>query len=252
MREGTSRRSLGQLEPVGLGIGRTVGSGIFVVPGIVAGILGPASLIAWGFCCGVHDTRDGLPRIGSTGSRTPAASPAPVATAASLVFPHSKYLVAVIGIFATPPAMNADIVPASRVVHTLATGYRLRPPDRLTAQGTPGNALVPCCGTTIVMLFFSKEFGSLATLTVLAILVPSIFFCGLCLCDGWGWQREGCPGARGHPVGPHPPAVLRHRRDGMTRTVSWILTNPCGELPGPCHAGLFCGVPPSPAPPFFP
>jgi len=43
----TYRRSLGLIELVSLGVGGTIGSGIFVVPGIAAGILGPSSLIAW-------------------------------------------------------------------------------------------------------------------------------------------------------------------------------------------------------------
>jgi amino acid transporter len=47
MVEGTYKRSLGQLELVSLGIGGTIGSGIFVVPGIAAGIMGSDSLIAW-------------------------------------------------------------------------------------------------------------------------------------------------------------------------------------------------------------
>ena len=44
---GTYRRSLGLIELVSLGVGGTVGSGIFVVPGIAARISGPYSLIAW-------------------------------------------------------------------------------------------------------------------------------------------------------------------------------------------------------------
>jgi amino acid transporter len=43
----TYRRSLGLLELVSLGVGGTIGSGIFVVPGIAAGIAGPSSLVAW-------------------------------------------------------------------------------------------------------------------------------------------------------------------------------------------------------------
>jgi amino acid transporter len=43
------RRSLGLLELVSLGVGGTIGSGIFVVPGIAAGIAGPSSLLAWIF-----------------------------------------------------------------------------------------------------------------------------------------------------------------------------------------------------------
>ena len=45
---GTYRRSLGLIELVSLGVGGTVGSGIFVVPGIAAHISGPYSLLAWG------------------------------------------------------------------------------------------------------------------------------------------------------------------------------------------------------------
>jgi amino acid transporter len=41
------RRSLGLFELVSLGLGGTIGSGIFVVPGIAAGIAGPASLLGW-------------------------------------------------------------------------------------------------------------------------------------------------------------------------------------------------------------
>lgn len=41
------KRGLGLFELVSLGVGGTIGSGIFVVPGIAARIAGPASLIAW-------------------------------------------------------------------------------------------------------------------------------------------------------------------------------------------------------------
>ncbi|MDD1661861.1 MAG: amino acid permease, partial [Methanomicrobiales archaeon] len=41
------RKSLGLVELVSLGVGGTIGSGIFVVPGIAAGIAGPSSLVAW-------------------------------------------------------------------------------------------------------------------------------------------------------------------------------------------------------------
>lgn len=41
------RRRLGLFELVSLGVGGTIGSGIFVVPGIAARIAGPASLFAW-------------------------------------------------------------------------------------------------------------------------------------------------------------------------------------------------------------
>ena len=41
------RKSLGLVELVSLGVGGTIGSGIFVVPGIAAGITGPSSILAW-------------------------------------------------------------------------------------------------------------------------------------------------------------------------------------------------------------
>jgi amino acid transporter len=44
---GTYKRSLGLVELVSLGVGGTVGSGIFVVPGIAAKLSGPSSLFAW-------------------------------------------------------------------------------------------------------------------------------------------------------------------------------------------------------------
>ena len=41
------KRSLGLFELVSLGVGGTIGSGIFVVPGLAAGLSGPWSLLAW-------------------------------------------------------------------------------------------------------------------------------------------------------------------------------------------------------------
>jgi Amino acid transporters len=43
----TYRKSLGLFELVSLGVGGTVGSGIFVVPGVAAKLSGPWSLLAW-------------------------------------------------------------------------------------------------------------------------------------------------------------------------------------------------------------
>jgi amino acid transporter len=355
--EGTFRRSLGQLELVSLGIGGTIGSGIFVVPGIAAGILGPASLVAWGivavsatlvmvslawvfagfgrngtffaifstlfgrkaaailvslytissvfgiatiaagigqylsffgighvlaieilvisaFCAiniagislsgmmeniltllkilplvvitaallpfmkvenlvqdvpfsfmglfstiiivywpftgfeisaiPVGEMRDcravarslcivmvtvtaiylllNLALIGSTGCATLAASPAPLATAASRLFPYSGTVVALVGIFAMLSAMNAYIVAASRVMHSMGVEYHIKGLARLNRQGTPGFSLVLCCGVTALMLFFSNEFSRLAILSVITILVPYISFCiGACI-----------------------------------------------------------------------
>ncbi len=45
------RKSLGLFELVGFGLGGTIGSGIFIVPSIAAGIGGPSSILAWIFAC---------------------------------------------------------------------------------------------------------------------------------------------------------------------------------------------------------
>ena len=45
------RKSLGLFELVGFGLGGTIGSGIFIVPGIAASIAGPSSILAWIFAC---------------------------------------------------------------------------------------------------------------------------------------------------------------------------------------------------------
>jgi amino acid transporter len=43
-------KPLGVVDLVGLGVGGTIGSGIFVVPAVAAGMAGPTSLIAWVLC----------------------------------------------------------------------------------------------------------------------------------------------------------------------------------------------------------
>jgi amino acid transporter len=118
-----------------------------------------------------------LALIGSTGSKVLAASPAPIATAASFLFPNAGYLVAIIGIFAMLSAMNAYIIASSRVLHSIGTEYNIKGLNHLNRNGTPGTALIFCCGITIGMLFFSNEFSTLAVLSVITTLVPYIFFC---------------------------------------------------------------------------
>ncbi|HEY3273064.1 MAG TPA: APC family permease [Methanocella sp.] len=43
-------KPLGIVDLVGLGVGGTIGSGIFIVPAVAAGMSGPTSLIAWVLC----------------------------------------------------------------------------------------------------------------------------------------------------------------------------------------------------------
>ncbi len=118
-----------------------------------------------------------LALIGSAGSPALAGSQAPVATAIGFHLPYAGYLVALVGIFAMLSAMNAYLVASSRVLHTLACEFSIRDLSRLTRNGTPGVALVTCCVATVAMLFFSNSFSTLAVLTVVATLVPYIFFC---------------------------------------------------------------------------
>jgi amino acid transporter len=118
-----------------------------------------------------------LALIGSTGSAVLAASPAPIATATAFLFPSAGYIVAIVGIFAMLSAMNAYIIASSRVLHTLATEYRIKSLSHINRSGTPGIALVFCCALTAGMLFFSNKFSTLAILSVITTLVPYLFFC---------------------------------------------------------------------------
>ncbi|HEY6589073.1 MAG TPA: hypothetical protein VIY98_12335 [Nitrososphaeraceae archaeon] len=47
MEEKKYRKTIGLFDLVSLGLGGTIGSGIFIVPGIAAGISGSSSIIAW-------------------------------------------------------------------------------------------------------------------------------------------------------------------------------------------------------------
>lgn len=66
-----------------------------------------------------------LSLIGSVGSQALAASPAPVATAAGLIFPYSGTIVAFIGIVAMLSAINAYIIATSRVIQSISTRFRI-------------------------------------------------------------------------------------------------------------------------------
>jgi amino acid transporter len=115
--------------------------------------------------------------IGSIGAAALAASPAPIATAANVVFTHSGPLVAFIGIIAMLSAMNAYIVGTSRVIHALAARFSLPRIQDLTRQGTPAVALVLGCVASGLLLLVSNRFEALATISVITTLIPYIFFC---------------------------------------------------------------------------
>lgn len=115
--------------------------------------------------------------IGSIGAAALAATPAPIATASGIVFAHSGYLVAFIGIIAMLSAMNAYIIGTSRVIHTLSARFSVLGLQDLTSQGTPAIALVLGCGASALLPLVSNRFEALATISVITTLIPYIFFC---------------------------------------------------------------------------
>jgi amino acid transporter len=115
--------------------------------------------------------------IGSIGSEGLAASPAPVATAAGIIFSHAGPFVAFIGIVAMLSAMNAYVVGTSRVLHTLSARLSVPGVKNLSSRGTPAAALVLGCAASGLLLLISNQFDALATVSVITTLVPYIFFC---------------------------------------------------------------------------
>lgn len=115
--------------------------------------------------------------IGSVGQAALAASPAPIATAAGIVFVQSGPLVAFIGIIAMLSALNAYVVGTSRIIHSLSARFSVPGIRVLTRQGTPAIALVISCMASGLLLLVSNRFEALATISVITTLVPYIFFC---------------------------------------------------------------------------
>jgi amino acid transporter len=119
--------------------------------------------------------------IGSVGASSLAASPAPVATAAGIVFAQSGIIVAFIGIVAMLSALNAYIVGTSRVLHSLFVRLSVPKVSDLSRRGTPMYALAAGCTASAALLLFSNKFAALATISVITTLIPYIFFC----CASW-------------------------------------------------------------------
>lgn len=115
--------------------------------------------------------------IGSVGAEVLGASPAPIATAAGLLFSRSGAIIAFIGIIAMLSAMNAYIIATSRILHTLSERFSVPWIRDLSRRGTPVNALLISCGASVLLLFVSNRFEALATISVITTLVPYIFFC---------------------------------------------------------------------------
>ena len=115
--------------------------------------------------------------IGSVGAPALAASPAPIATAANLVFAHAGPIVAFIGIVAMLSALNAYIIGTSRVMQSLSARFAVPWIGDLGMRGTPVYALIASCGLSAALLFASNHFDELASMSVITTLIPYIFFC---------------------------------------------------------------------------
>jgi amino acid transporter len=115
--------------------------------------------------------------IGSVGSETLAASPAPIATAAAMLFDSSGSIVAIIGIVAMLSAINAYIIGTSRILQSMAVQFSIPKLQDLTPRGTPAFALITGCVISAGLLLFSNHFAQLATISVITTLIPYIFFC---------------------------------------------------------------------------
>ena len=115
--------------------------------------------------------------IGSVGAVVLAESPAPVATAAELIFSSSGSLVALIGIVAMLSALNAYIIATSRVLQNVSARFSVPLLARLGYRGTPVAAIVVSCAACAGLLFISNRFDTLASISVVTTLIPYIFFC---------------------------------------------------------------------------
>jgi amino acid transporter len=115
--------------------------------------------------------------IGSVGTEALSTSPAPIATAAGILFSHSGPFVACIGIIAMLSAINAYIVGTSRILQSMSAGFSVPLIRDLNNRGTPAYALVAGCLVSGGLLLFSNHFDQLATISVITTLIPYVFFC---------------------------------------------------------------------------
>jgi amino acid transporter len=115
--------------------------------------------------------------IGSVGVEALATSPAPVATAAGILFARSGTIVAVIGIIAMLSAINAYIVGTSRILQSMSSEFSVPVIRDLNSRGTPAPALIAGCAISGFLLLFSNHFDQLATISVITTLIPYVFFC---------------------------------------------------------------------------
>ncbi len=119
--------------------------------------------------------------IGGVGSQLLASSSAPLAVAASKVFHISGKVMAVIGIIAMMSALNAYLLAASRVLQNVSFENRLPLLPDINIMGTPYIAIIISTIAGASLLLFSNHFEELATISVIATLLPYIFICASAL-----------------------------------------------------------------------
>jgi amino acid transporter len=115
--------------------------------------------------------------IGSVGTEVLAASPAPLATAAGILFERSGSFIAIIGIVAMLSAINAYIIGTSRILQSMSARFSVPAIRDINRQGTPVYALIAGCAISAGLLLFSNHFAQLATISVITTLIPYFFFC---------------------------------------------------------------------------
>lgn len=115
--------------------------------------------------------------IGSVGSTVLAASPAPLAAASGLILKESEKFIAIIGIIAMMSALNAYLVGTSRVMQNISFQFNMPLLKELNNRGTPASAVIISALLSASLLFFSNRFHELASLSVIAVLLPYIFIC---------------------------------------------------------------------------
>ncbi|HUK38405.1 MAG TPA: APC family permease [Methanomicrobiales archaeon] len=146
-------------------------------------------LIVMALVCSIYLVLN-ISLIGAVGAGALGASPAPIATAAGIVFSGAAPVVALVGVITMFSALNAYIVGTSRVMQNMAGRFGIPRLGELTARGTPRTALVVSCIVSGGLLFFSNSFGLLASVAVVTTLVPYIAICLVALGLGGGLRGK--------------------------------------------------------------
>lgn len=119
--------------------------------------------------------------IGSLGSQLIASSPAPMAKAASIAFTASGNIMAYIGIIAMMSALNAYLLATSRVLQNISLENHLPLVPDIGKNGVPYAAIMISTIVGASLLLFSNHFEQLATISVIATLLPYLFICASAL-----------------------------------------------------------------------